>query len=116
MGDGVGVDGPRVFDMDPFVSGTEASLAVHSRRYENPFAIHALPRNDPSLFQLGQEAADRDPRSPTVLGLKLVDDIEIFSLLHILWRNFMAWIACDLLGQFHPSSFRTSLPRLFQPA
>src|SRR5438093_8128412 len=98
---GVGVDGPSVFDSDPFVRRTEALLAVHSRWYKDPFASHAFPSDNPPLFQLGQEAADRNSRSPAVLRLKLVDNIEVLSLLHILRSNFVARITCDLLGHSH---------------
>src|SRR5438094_10352468 len=55
---GVGVDGPSVFDSDPFVRRTEALLAVHSRWYKDPFASHAFLSGNPPLFLMGQAASD----------------------------------------------------------
>src|SRR5436309_4738626 len=68
---GVGVDGPGVFDSDPFVRRTEALLAVHSRWYKDPFASHAFPSDNPPLFQLGKKRLIATPAAQLYFGSNL---------------------------------------------
>src|SRR5207245_11365189 len=94
------VDTPSVSYLDPFVCGSVALLAIHSWRNKDSIALVTLSSNYPSLLQLVQESAYCDARGPAVSGHELILDIEVLSLLQLIRRDLVAWIACYFLGHF----------------
>src|SRR3990170_2959223 len=69
VGDGEGLDRPRVPDHGPRVRRAEAGLAEHPRREQDALAPVARPRDEAALLELLEEPAHRLARGPRVLRL-----------------------------------------------
>src|SRR5437870_9652507 len=92
-----------------------ALFAVHSRGNKNSLALVAFPSYYLPVLQLCEKSADCNSRGPTVLRLKLVDNVKILALPHFVQCDLAALVA-GYLPRHCPLSSRTSLQRPCRPA